>query len=41
MLSLVSVKDCDLELPFQPEITVTTEETEKQTADEEIGGLSL
>lgn len=37
-----TVKVCDLELPFQPEITVTTEETQEQTADdEEFSGLSL
>ena len=31
----------NLDIPLQPEITVTTEETEEQTADEELGGLSL
>jgi len=36
-----TVKVCDLELPFQPEITVTTEETQNLTADEEFGGLSI
>jgi len=36
-----TVKVCDLELPFQPEITVTTEETQTKTADEELSGLSL
>ena len=36
-----AVKVCDLELPFQPEITVTTEETQTKTADEEFSGLSL
>ena len=36
-----AVKVCDLEISFQPEITVTTEETQTMTADEEIGGLSL
>ena len=38
---IVSVEVSSLDTPFQPEITVTTEETEEQTADEEIGGLSL
>lgn len=38
---IVSVEVSRLDIPFQPEITVTTEETEEQTADEEIGGLSL
>ena len=38
---IVSVEVSSLDIPFQPEITVTTEETEEQTADEEIGGLSL
>ena len=31
----------NLDIPLQPEITVTTEETEEQTADEELSGLSL
>lgn len=39
---IVSVEVSSLETPFQPEITVTTEETQEQTADdEEISGLSL
>ena len=31
----------NLDIPLQPEITVTTEETEEQTADKELSGLSL
>jgi len=36
-----SVEVSNLNIPLQPEITVTTEETEEQTAEEEISGLSL
>ncbi len=36
-----SVEVSNLSIPLQPEITVTTEETEEQTADEELSGLSL
>ena len=37
-----SVEVSNLNIPLQPEITVTTEETEEQTVDsEEIGGISL
>ena len=36
-----SVEVSNLSIPMQPEITVTTEETEEQTADEELSGLSL
>ena len=37
-----SVEVSSLDTPFQPELTVTTEETQDTTADnEEIGGLSL
>ena len=36
-----SVEVSDLDIPLQPEISVTTEETQNMTADEEIGGLSL
>ena len=36
-----SVEVSNLNIPLQPEITVTTEETEEQTADEELSGLSL
>ena len=36
-----SVEVSSLDTPFQPELTVTTEETQNMTADEEIGGLSL
>ena len=37
-----SVEVSSLDTPFQPELTVTTEETQEMTADdEEIGGLSL
>ncbi len=39
---ILSVAVSSLDVPLQPEITVTTEETQEQTADdEEIGGLSL
>ena len=38
---IYAVKVCDLEISFQPEITVTTEETQTKTADEEFSGLSL
>ena len=36
-----AVEVSNLDIPLQPEITVTTEETEEQTADEELSGLSL
>ena len=37
-----SVEASDLDIPLQPDISVTTEETQDTTADnEEIGGLSL
>ena len=36
-----SVEVSDLDIPLQPEISVTTEETQDMTADEEISGLSL
>ena len=36
-----SVEVSSLDIPFQPELTVKTEETKDMTADEEIGGLSL
>ena len=36
-----SVEVSNLNIPLQPEITVTTEETEEQTAEEELSGLSL
>ena len=37
-----SVETSDLDIPLQPDISVTTEETQDTTADnEEIGGLSL
>ena len=36
-----SVEVSSLDIPLQPEISVTTEETQNMTADEEIGGLSL
>lgn len=36
-----TVKVCDLDISFQPEITVTRQETQNFTADEEFGGLSL
>ena len=36
-----SVEVSNLSIPLQPEITVTTEETEEQIADEELSGLSL
>ena len=37
-----SVEVSDLDIPLQPDISVTTEETQDMTADtEEIGGLSL
>ena len=39
---IVSVDVSSLDIPFQPDLTVTTEETQNMTADdEEIGGLSL
>ena len=38
---ITAVEVSDLNVPLQPEITVATEETEEQTADEEISGLSL
>ena len=36
-----AVEVSNLDIPLQPEITVTTEETEEQNADEELSGLSL
>ena len=36
-----SVEVSSLDTPFQPELTVTTEETQDMTADEELSGLSL
>ena len=36
-----SVEVSDLDIPLQPEISVTTEETQNMTADEELSGLSL
>ena len=36
-----SVEVSSLDIPFQPELTVKTEETQDMTADEDIGGLSL
>ena len=36
-----SVEVSDLDIPFQPEISVTTEETQNMTVDKEIGGISL
>ena len=36
-----AVKVCDLEIPFQPDITVKTVETQTMTADEELSGLSF
>lgn len=38
---ITAVEVSNLDVPLQPEITVTTEETEEQTAEEEISGLSL
>lgn len=36
-----SVEASDLDIPLQPDISVTTEETQDMTADEELSGLSL
>ena len=36
-----SVEVCSLDIPFQPELIVKTEEIQDMTADEDIGGLSL
>lgn len=36
-----AVEVSDLDLPFQPDITVTIKEEQDMTADEEIGGFSL
>ena len=36
-----AVMVCDLEIPFQPDITVKTVETQTMTADEELSGLSF
>ena len=36
-----TVNVCDLDISFQPEITVTTQETQNLTADGELSGLSF
>ena len=36
-----AVEVSDLDLPFQPDITVTIKEEQDMTADENIGGLSF
>ena len=38
---ITAVEVSNLDVPLQPEITVTTKETQEQTADEELSGLSL
>ena len=38
---ILSVAVSSLDVPFQPEISVKTEETQNMTVDEEISGLSL
>lgn len=39
--NISAVKVSDLDLPFQPDITVTITENQDMSADEELGGISF